>query len=186
MKPLFLSLLLLTYSPGLIRAEEIGDRSETVTEALEATLNKKLKDITKDDLATLTELKLPHLHLRSFNENDFSDMPKLKKLQFRSLFHKKGKPNETIAFNGKVFAKLENLEELIITDDQLGLLQDDAFAGLTSLKILDLSDTTLLRLPKSLLSLPKIETIYYDGEGMSKADYATLKEKLGDKLKSSR
>src|SRR5271154_5484524 len=41
-----------------------------------------------------------------------------------------------------------------------------AFAGLTSLKVLELSNVTLPRLPRSMLNLPKIETVYYDGKGM--------------------
>ena len=91
-----------------------------------------------------------------------------------------------VAINGKVFAKLSSLEELIITSDQLGLLPDDVFAGLTSLKVLELSKVTLPRLPRSMLNLPKIEAVYYDGKGMSKDDYETLKKALGAKLKAAR
>ena len=65
----------------------------------------------------------------------------------------------------------------------LGLLPDDVFAGLESLKVLDLSHSTLKRLPKSMLTLPKIEVVYFNGNGLDKADYETLKKKLGDKLK---
>jgi hypothetical protein len=186
MKSLLLSLLLLVCSVGLARADDFGTRSPTVTQALETKLNKKAGEITAADLATVTELKLPHVHIRAFDENDFSGLTKLKKLHFYSLFHKKGKPEEVVAFSGKVFAKLPNLEELIITGDQLGLLPDDAFEGLTSLKVFEMTNVTLPRLPKSLLTLPKIEAVYYDGRGMSKEDYATLKEKLGDKLKAKR
>ena len=57
---------------------------------------------------------------------------------------------------------------------------------MTSLKILDLTNATLPRLPKSLLTLPKIEAIYFSGNGMSKEDYETLKTKLGEKLKAKR
>ena len=88
--------------------------------------------------------------------------------------------------NGKVFKDLSRLEELRITQDQLGQLPDDVFAGLTSLKVLDLSYITLNRLPRSLLTLPRIESVYYQGRGMSKEDYATLKNRLGDKLKGDR
>jgi hypothetical protein len=85
-----------------------------------------------------------------------------------------------------VFKDLSKLEELSITRDQLGRLPDDVFAGLTSLQVLDLSNATLNRLPGSLLTLPKIEAVYYDGRGMSKEDYAILKDRLGDKLKGNR
>jgi hypothetical protein len=181
-----LSLLLIACSPLLLRAEGIGERSKTVTTALETTLKKKAADITKDDLVTLTELKLPHIHIPAFNQNDFDGLTKLKKMEFRSLFHKRGKPNDAVAFTGRNFEKLSTLEELCITDDQLGPLPDDVFAGLTSLKVLDLSNIILPHLPKSMLTLPKIETIYFDGEGMKKEDFALLKEKLGEKLKGAR
>ena len=186
MKTLLLALFLIACSTGPVRAQDVGDRSKTVCVALETALQKKPAEITAADLANLTELKLPHVHIRSFNDNDFAGMTKLKKLHFFSLFHNRGRPNDPVAINAKVFAKLSALEELIITDDQLGQLPDDVFAGLTSLKVLELTNVTLPRLPKSMLTLPKIEVIYFDGQGMSKEDYATLKEKLGDKLKSRR
>lgn len=85
-----------------------------------------------------------------------------------------------------MFAKLSSLEELIIANDQLGPLPDDVFAGLTSLKVLELSNVTLTRLPKSLLNLPKIETVYCNGKGLNKDDYETLKKTFGDKLKAKR
>ena len=119
-------------------------------------------------------------------KGSLSGMTKLKKLRFYSLFHKGREPNEPAAISGRVFAKLSSLEELIISSDQLGPLPDDVFAGLTALKILELTNVTLPRLPKSMLTLPKIEAVYYGGKGMSPEDYATLKEKLGDKLKSAR
>jgi hypothetical protein len=34
-----------------------------------------------------------------------------------------------------------------------------------------------------MLTLPKVEAIYFDGKGMSPDDYATLKKTFGDKLK---
>lgn len=90
-------------------------------------------------------------------------------------------------FTGKVFAKVSGLEALIIADDQLGTqLPDDMFAGLTSLKVLELSKVVLPRLPRSMLTLPKLEAMYYDGKGMSADDYAALKKALGDKLKPQR
>jgi hypothetical protein len=186
MKPLLLSLVLVAVSDGPVRADDFGDRSKTVKSALEKKLNKKAADLTVADLATVTELELPHIHIPCFKDTDFAGLPKLKKLKFHSLFHKVGKPNETAAFTGKVLANLSALEELIIDDDELGNLPDDVFAGLKSLKVLDLAGVTFLRLPKSLLNLPKIEVVYYDGEGMSEEDYATLKAKLGDKLKPVR
>ncbi len=186
MKTLLLSLFALACSAGLVRGQDVGNRSKTVCTALETALQKKPAEITATDLASLTELKLPHIHIPCFKENDFDGMTKLKKLQFYSLFHKTGERNEIAAFNGKVFAKLSSLEELIITSDQLGNLPDDAFAELKSLKVLELTNITMTRLPKSLLTLPKIETIYYDGKGMSKDDYEALKKEYGDKLKAKR
>ena len=185
MKTLLFSLLFAA-PVTLARADDFGDRSKTVTTALEMQLNKKAPEITSADLATVTELKLPHIHLPEFKENDFAGLPKLKKLTFFSLFHKKGAANEVPAFTEKVFARLPDLEELIITSDQLGNLPDDAFAGLKSLKVLELTNITMLRLPKSILELPKIETVYYDGKGMNKDDYEALKKALGDKLKPKR
>jgi hypothetical protein len=186
MKTLLFALFLIACFAGPVRAQDVGNRSKTVCTALETALQKKPADITPADLASLTELKLPHIHIPCFKDNDFDGLTKLKKLHFYSLFHKRGNANEVAAFGEKVFAKLPDLEELVIEADQLGNLPDDAFAGLTSLKVLELSNVTLLRLPKSMLTLPKIEVIYFDGKGMSKEDYATLKEKLGDKLKSKR
>lgn len=186
MRTLLLSLVVVSCSTGLARAQAPGERSKTVTAALESAIKKKMADITADNLATLTELRLPHIHIPAFNDNDFDGLTKLKKLHFHSLFHKKAKPNEPVAITGRVFAKLSSLEELIITGDQLGQLPDDVFTGLTSLKTLDLSYVHMARLPKSMLTLPKIETVHYEGKGMTKEDYATLKEKLGDKLKGNR
>jgi hypothetical protein len=153
--------------------------------ALEQALNKRSVDITPADLETVTALKLPHIHIKSFQEDDFAGLPKLKKLHFFSLLHNQGRPSDPIAISNKVFAPLSNLEELII-NEQLGQLPDGVFSGLTSLKTLDLTNSTLPRLPKSLLALPKIETVYFDGRGMSKEDFATLKNALGDKLKNRR
>jgi hypothetical protein len=186
MKTLLLALFLLACSVSPTRADDFGDRSKTVTTALETHLKKKAADITAADLATVTELKLPHIHLPEFKENDFAGLPKLKKLHFYSLFHKKGGGNEVAAFTEKVFAKLPDLEELVIESDQLGNLPDDAFAGLKALKVLELNNVRFARLPKSLLTLPKIETLYYDGNGLSKEDYETLKKEYGDKLKPKR
>jgi hypothetical protein len=163
----------------------VGERSEPVKVALETTLNKKATEITVADLRTVTDLKLPHIHIRSFKDNDFAGLTHLKKLHFFSLLHNRGRPEDPIAINGKVFTELPNLEELIM-NEQLGLLPDDVFLGLTSLKVLDLTNCTLPRLPKSLLTLPKIEAVYFDGRGMSKEDYETLKNSLGGKLKARR
>jgi Leucine-rich repeat (LRR) protein len=186
MKTLLLSLLVFAGPANLIHADDFGDRSKTVTTALETHLKKKASEITAADLETVTELKLPHIHLPAFKDDDFAGLTKMRKLHFFSLFHKRGAPTDPVAISDKVFAKLSNLEELIITDDQLGSLPDDVFAGLTSLKVLELSNVTLPRLPRSMLNLPKIESVYYDGKGMNKDDYETLKKALGDKLKARR
>lgn len=187
MKTLFLSCLVIAVPASLVRAGDFGDRSKTVTTALEKQLNKKAADITAADLATVTELKLPHLHLPAFQDDDFAGLTKIKKLYFFSLFHKQpDAPANAAAFTNKVIARLSSLEELIITDDQLGTLPDDVFAGLTSLKVLELSNISLPKLPKSMLNLPKIEVVYYDGKGMGSEDYETLKKALGDKLKEKR
>jgi len=37
-----------------------------------------------------------------------------------------------------------------------------------------------------MLALPKIEVVYFNGNGLSKEDYDTLKTTLGAKLKSKR
>lgn len=47
------------------------------------------------------------------------------------------------------------------------------------------NDVTFTRLPKSLLTLPKIEAIYYS-DGTSKENYEELKKAYGDKLKPKR
>jgi Leucine rich repeat len=186
MKTLLLALFALACSASPARAEDFGDRTKTVTTALETQLKKKSADITAADLATVTELKLPHIHIPCFKEGDFAGLTKMKKLHFYSLFHKGDESDKVAAFNGKVFAKLPDLEELIITWDQLGNLPDDVFAGLKSLKVLEMTGVSMTRLPKSLLTLPKIETIYYNGNGLSKEDYEALKKEYGDKLKPKR
>jgi len=186
MRTLLLSLFALACAAGVGRAQDVGNRSKTVCTALETALQKKSAEISPTDLESLTELKLPHIHIPCFKDNDFEGLTKLKKLHFFSLFHKCGEGTETAAFGEKVFAKMPNLEELVIESDQLGNLPDDAFAGLKSLKVLELNNVKFARLPKSLLTLPKIETIYYDGRGMSKDDYETLKKEYGDKLKPKR
>jgi hypothetical protein len=173
--------------PAPVPEPNVADRSEPVREALEKQLNKKAVDITFDDLAKVTELQLPHIHpkAKAFKDADFVGLTNLKKLHMYSLFHNNGGPDAALALSDKVFKDLSKLEELRITRDQLGQLPDDVFAGLTSLKVLDLSYVTLNRLPGSLLTLPKIETVHYEGRGMSKEDFATLKNKLGDKLKGN-
>jgi hypothetical protein len=186
MRTLPLCLLVLAGAAGLAHADDFGKRSRTVTTALESQLRKKAAQITKDDLAGVRELKLPHIHIPAFEDDDFAGLTGLKRLRFYSLFHKAGNDKEPVAISEKVFAKLSGLEELVITSDQLGLLPDNVFAGLTSLKVLELTNVTLPRLPKSMLELPKIEAVYYDGKGMSKDDYAKLKKALGDKLKARR
>lgn len=174
----------------LPRIEEpnVANRTQAVRVALEKHLKKKAADITFADLATVTELTLPHIHPKSgtLKDDDFAGLSNLKKLEMYSLFHNEGGSEEPIAISGKVFRNLSKLEELSIVDDELGRLPDDVFAGLTSLRILDLSDATLTRLPRSLLSLPKIEAVYYSGRKMKKEDFVTLKNKLGEKLKKSR
>jgi len=187
MRTLLLCLLVLAGPAGLVHAGDFGDRSKTVTAALEAQLKKKAADVTAADLETVTELNLPHIHIPAFCDHDFAGLPKLKRLHFYSLFHRRGDRDKAPpAIGPKVFAKLSGLEELVIEDDQLGTLPDDVFAGLTGLKVLELSNVTLPKLPKSMLELPKIEAVYYDGKGMSKDDYEKLKKALGDKLKAKR
>jgi hypothetical protein len=185
----FLPPLLVLALASLVRADDFGTRSETVTRALETALNKKAADITAADLARVTDLKLPHLHLQAFTDNDFAGLTNLKRLHFYSLFHRVNKKIDASPppFTGKVFAKLSSLEDLIIADDQLGTqLPDDVFTGLTSLKVLELSNVHLPRLPRSMLTLPMIETVYYNGKGMSPDDYEMLKKAYGDKLKPRR
>ena len=81
-------------------------------------------------------------------------MTKLKKLHFYSLLHNQGRPAaDPIAISGKVFANLSSLEELTM-NEQLGQLPDDVFAGLTSLKILDLTNSTLPRLSANPICSP--------------------------------
>jgi len=173
-----------------VQAQEpnVAGRSEPVSVALEKQVNKKAAEITFADLEKVTELNLPHIHpkAKAFKDDDFAGLTNLRKLHMYSLFHNRGQAGAPIALSGKVFKDLSKLEELRIADDQLGQLPDDVFAGLTSLKVLDLSNVTLNRLPSSLLILPKIETVHFEGRGMSPEDFATLKNKLGDKLKGNR
>jgi hypothetical protein len=185
MNTLLLSVVLFPYSFAPLPDAKVSDRSDPVRVALETFLKKPGAQITTADLRTVTELKLPHIHIKSFKENDFAGLTGLKKLHFFSLLHNQGRPSDPIAIGEKVFTELPNLEELIM-NEQLGLLPDEVFSGLTSLRILDLTNSTLPRLPKSLLTLPKIETVYFDGRGMSKEDYETLKARLGSKLKARR
>jgi hypothetical protein len=187
MRPLLLSSLLVALPAAVTFADDFGDRSKTVTVALEGQLKKPAAQITAADLAAVTELKLPHIHLPAFHDGDFAGLTGLKKLDFYSLFHKwNEKAPGHVAISEKVFAKLSSLEELVIRSDQLGQLPDGVFAGLTSLKVLELSQVTLPCLPKSLLTLPKIEAVYFDGKGMSPEDYERLKKALGEKLKAKR
>jgi hypothetical protein len=188
MKTLLLSAALCTATFAHAQGPNVAGRSEPVSVALEKQLNKKAAEITFADLELVTELQLPHIHpkAKAFKDDDFAGLRNLRKLQMYSLFHNSGRSEAPIALSGKVFKDLSKLEELRITQDQLGHLPDDVFTGLTSLKVLDLSYITLNRLPSSLLTLPKIETVYYEGRGMSKEDFVTLKQVLGDKLKGNR
>jgi Leucine-rich repeat (LRR) protein len=185
MNSILLAAMFVPLASGQPATISVSDRSEPVCVALEGALKKNRNDITSPDLEKVTELKLPHIHIKSFKEHDFAGLTNLKKLHFFSLLHNQGRPNDPIAIDGKVFANLSKLEELIMTE-QLGQLPDDVFTGLKSLKTLDLSWGTLNRLPKSMLTLPNIETVYFDGRGMSKDDYETLKTSLGAKLKARR
>jgi len=187
-KTLLLSAVL--FSAAFAQAQEpnVAGRSEPVRAALETQLKKKASEITFADLEKVTALELPHIHpkAKAFKDDDFAGLTNLKKLHMFSLFHNRGMPGAPIALSGKVFKDLSKLEELRIAEDQLGQLPDDVFLGLTSLKVLDLSFITLNRLPSSMLTLPKIEAVHFEGRGMSKEDFATLKSVLGDKLKGNR
>ncbi|MFO0965204.1 MAG: hypothetical protein U0793_06420 [Gemmataceae bacterium] len=185
MKTLLLSAVLSPFAVAQAPMPSVADRSKPVSVALEQALTKRAFDITAADLEKVTELKLPHIHIPSFKDNDFAGLTRLRKLHFYSLLHNRGRPEDPIAIGNKVFVPLSNLEELVI-NEQLGRLPDGVFSGLTSLKVLDLTNSTLPRLPASLLTLPSIETVYFDGRGMSKEDYETLKKTLGTKLKSRR
>lgn len=167
---------------------DVPIRSEPVRAALEGATKKKAPDITFADLERVTDLRLPHIHPQSktLRDDDFAGLENLTQLHMYSLLHNVGKNPPPVAISGKVFAKLSKLEELRMTQDQLGNLPDDVFAGLTGLKVLDLSGTTMTRLPASMLSLPKIEVVYYAGKGMPPEDFAKLKAALGDKLKGNR
>lgn len=169
-----------------VQVLDVAKRTEAVRVALEKQLHKQAAAITSDDLKKVTQLELPHLHPNDkfFKEDDFSGLSNLKKLHMTSLFHNVGRSGDPIAsISGEVFKHLSRLEELSITRDQLGQLPDDVFAGLTSLTVLDLSHVNLRRLPRSLL---KIETVYFEGRGLSKEDFETLKDNMGDRLKGNR
>ncbi|MFO0965203.1 MAG: hypothetical protein U0793_06415 [Gemmataceae bacterium] len=185
MKALLLSAVVTPLAFGQAPAPNVRDRSKPVCVALERALKKSGAAITAADLATVTELNLPHIHIKSFKDNDFAGLTKLKKLHFYSLLHNEGRPTDPIAIGVKVFSHLSSLEELII-DEELGLLPDGVFSGLASLKVLDLTGSTLPRLPASLLTLPNIETVIFDGEGMSREDYSTLRKTLGKKHRETR
>jgi hypothetical protein len=185
MKPLLLAVFLTPLALAQDPFPNVRDRSDPVRAGLVDALGKNAGDITSADLVKITNLKLPHIHLQSFKDQDFIGLTNLKKLHFFSLLHNRGRTTDPIAIGPKVFLPLANLEELIL-QEQLGLLPDDVFAGLTNLRILDMTSATLNRLPKSLLTLPKIEMVYFTGHGMPAADYATLKEKLGPKLQQRR
>jgi Leucine-rich repeat (LRR) protein len=185
MKALLLTAVLAPLAFGQAPVAKVRDRSEPVCVALENALKKNRAEINAADLEKITDLKLPHIHIKSFKDDDFAGLTKLKKLHFFSLLHNQGRPNDPIAINNEVFARLPNLEELII-NEQLGLLPDEVFSGLESLKILDLTNSQMRRLPKSMLTLPKIEEVYFNGNGLSKEDFDSLKTALGSKLKNKR
>jgi hypothetical protein len=185
MNSILVAAMFLPLTAGQPATPSVRDRSEPVAVALEGVLKKSRGDITSADLEKVTDLKLPHIHIKWFKDGDFAGLTNLKRLHFFSLLHNQGRPQDPIAINGKVFAKLDKLETLIMTE-QLGQLPDDVFTGLKSLKTLDLSRGSLNRLPKSMLTLPSIETVIFDGRGMSKEDYEILKSTLGDKLRAKK
>lgn len=165
----------------------VCERSEPVVFALSQDLGKKCDDIQPADLAKVTELRLPHIHINAFMDNDFVGLTNLRKLVMRSLFHNWGFPTDPISINEKVFADLSSLEELHINTDQLGLLPDGVFSGLTGLKYLNLMGTSMSRLPASLLTLPKIEEVRcHEGLGLLPVDFSRLKAALGSKLITTR
>jgi hypothetical protein len=187
MKRLALFAVALAIFGSLAIADDFGKRSGTVTSALRMQLNKNPDQITAQDLASVTSLKLPHIHLDAFEEGDFSGLINLKRLEFFSLFHRAGKKDAgPPAFTHRVFSTLPKLEELVITSDQLGTLPDDVFGSLPSLRVLVLTNVTLPHLPSSILALPKLEEMVYDGKGMPKEEYELLKKTLGNKLKAKR
>jgi hypothetical protein len=185
MQAFLLAAVLVPFAIAQAPVAKVRDRSEPVCVALETALHKNRSEINAADLEKVIELKLPHIHIPSFKDDDFAGLKNLKKLHFFSLLHNQGRPNDPIAIKNGVFAKLPKLEELII-NEQLGLLPDEVFSGLESLKVLDLANSRLRRLPKSMLTLPKIEVVYYTGNGLSKEEFDTLKNALGAKLKSRR
>src|SRR5260370_37223126 len=119
MKTVLLSAVLIPFSFVQLPEAKVCDRSKPVCVALEKELKKKCAEITSADLGTVTALKLPHIHIKSFKDNDFAGLTKLKRLHFYSLLHNEGRPTDPIAINNKVFGHLSNLEELIM-DEELG------------------------------------------------------------------
>src|SRR4051812_3466308 len=97
MKTLLLSALLAPVAFGQAPLPSVADRSKPVRVALEKSLKKSGADVTAADLQTVTELKLPHIHIKSFKDIDFVGLSKLKKLHFFSLLHNEGRPTDPIA-----------------------------------------------------------------------------------------
>ena len=185
MKKTYLLTLIGAISLANVAVADVCQRSGAVKNALVNKLQKNCDTINEADLLSISDLTLLHIHLRNFLEDDFVGLTNLRKLRFFSLFHKSGGETETKAFTAKVFKPLVQLEELSITSDNLGELDDDVFIELGSLRLLRLSGITLGRLPLSLLVMPKIESVIYTGDGLTDLEIKVLKHALGDKLKAS-
>lgn len=88
--------------------------------------------------------------------------------KFSSLTHKKLflyqvldlSQNRIRELTRESFASLTDLRYLYIFDNMINHIEDDTFAGLTSLEALDLSGNGLLDFPAEVLNLPILRNLY--------------------------
>lgn len=154
------------------------DRSSTLVETLEAAAGKPYADITPDDLAKITTLNLEHIHIESFNSNDFAGLAALSSLTISSIFHRKS------GIVGKeTFEPLERLETLVLSFNQFDAkLSPDVFAPLKALKTLDLRNNIFALFPESVFTaIPRLETLKVS-RNLSKPILDRLQEQFGGRL----
>lgn len=167
-------------------ANEICKISEPILRSVESQLGAACEVLEPYQLAQITNLKLTHIHIPGFLESDFYDLANLKSLTFQSLFHKPYLNKDVKAMTRAAFSPLSNIESLYV-DDDLGTLDDDVFAELTSLKILKLRGLTKLFevMPKSLLGLSNLQEFYIRSKDFTAEELDQLKLTYGSVLKVS-
>ena len=140
--------------PTNLSAQGICDRTFQVQDKLlEITGVSECRDVTDEDLAQVTELRLWHSNISTLKEHDFRGLSGLESLflDFNSI---------SVLPEG-IFSGLNELEQLWIRENHLSSLPEGVFRGLSNLRQLLLSENSLTDLPAGIFSgLDKLKVLW--------------------------